>query len=56
VHRDLKPENFLLQDASPDSPIKIADFGFACNVESEHRRLSQKFAVSGLYLVKILEH
>mmetsp|Transcript_23496 Transcript_23496/g.34482 ORF Transcript_23496/g.34482 Transcript_23496/m.34482 type:complete len:453 (+) Transcript_23496:85-1443(+) len=36
VHRDLKPENFLLADKGEDSKIKIADFGFACNVEGEH--------------------
>lgn len=36
VHRDLKPENFLLQNESENSPIKIADFGFACNVEGPH--------------------
>lgn len=36
VHRDLKPENFLLANKNDDSAIKIADFGFACNVEGEH--------------------
>jgi len=36
VHRDLKPENFLLADESPDASIKIADFGFACNVDGPH--------------------
>lgn len=29
AHLDLKPENFLLVSNAPDSPIKIADFGFA---------------------------
>eukprot|EP01130_Rhizamoeba_saxonica_P003222 TRINITY_DN1378_c0_g1_i2.p1 TRINITY_DN1378_c0_g1~~TRINITY_DN1378_c0_g1_i2.p1 ORF type:complete len:343 (-),score=64.66 TRINITY_DN1378_c0_g1_i2:111-1139(-) len=29
AHRDLKPENLLLRDKSPDSPIKIADFGLS---------------------------
>lgn len=29
VHRDIKPENLLLLDSSPDSPLKIADFGVA---------------------------
>lgn len=29
VHRDIKPENLLLLDHSPDSPLKIADFGVA---------------------------
>ena len=36
VHRDLKPENFLLADESSDASIKIADFGFACNVDGPH--------------------
>eukprot|EP01120_Amphizonella_sp_Union-15-10_P014563 TRINITY_DN709_c0_g1_i1.p1 TRINITY_DN709_c0_g1~~TRINITY_DN709_c0_g1_i1.p1 ORF type:complete len:384 (+),score=83.20 TRINITY_DN709_c0_g1_i1:103-1254(+) len=29
VHRDLKPENLLLSDNSPNSPIKLADFGLS---------------------------
>jgi serine/threonine protein kinase len=29
VHRDLKPENLLLVSRSPQSPIKLADFGLA---------------------------
>lgn len=29
VHRDLKPENLLLADRSPDSELKIADFGLS---------------------------
>jgi len=29
VHRDLKPENILLKDATEDSVVKLADFGFA---------------------------
>eukprot|EP00954_Amorphochlora_amoebiformis_P026639 1380527-Amorphochlora_amoeboformis.AAC.1 len=29
AHRDLKPENILFLDESEDSPVKIADFGFA---------------------------
>mmetsp|Transcript_10222 Transcript_10222/g.20977 ORF Transcript_10222/g.20977 Transcript_10222/m.20977 type:complete len:262 (-) Transcript_10222:494-1279(-) len=36
VHRDLKPENFLLADDSRDANIKIADFGFACDVTGPH--------------------
>jgi len=34
AHRDLKPENLLLQDATDDSNIKIADFGFAKRVHA----------------------
>ena len=29
VHRDLKPENLVLVDKSPDSDIKISDFGLS---------------------------
>uniref|UniRef100_A0A7S0M5X2 Protein kinase domain-containing protein n=1 Tax=Cryptomonas curvata TaxID=233186 RepID=A0A7S0M5X2_9CRYP len=32
AHRDLKPENFLMATAEADAVVKIADFGFACNV------------------------
>ena len=35
VHRDLKPENILLLNDQPDSPLKIADFGFAKQIDSE---------------------
>lgn len=33
VHRDLKPENFMLQDPTPDSLIKVIDFGIAAKVK-----------------------
>jgi calcium-dependent protein kinase len=29
VHRDLKPENFLFENSSPNSPLKVIDFGTA---------------------------
>ena len=29
VHRDIKPENVMLADKSPDSDVKIVDFGLA---------------------------
>jgi len=29
THRDLKPENILLLDKSPESPLKLADFGLS---------------------------
>ena len=32
VHRDLKPENLLLASKTDDTSIRLADFGFACNV------------------------
>jgi len=33
VHRDLKPENVLLQSMSDDTTIKLADFGFAKEID-----------------------
>lgn len=33
VHRDLKPENILLDNKSPSSPIKLADFGLATYIK-----------------------
>jgi len=32
IHRDIKPENYLLLNKSPDSPLKLADFGYACRI------------------------
>lgn len=41
AHRDLKPENLLLMSRNNDAAIKIADFGFAKKVTSEHCLLTQ---------------
>mmetsp|Transcript_13915 Transcript_13915/g.15701 ORF Transcript_13915/g.15701 Transcript_13915/m.15701 type:complete len:334 (+) Transcript_13915:68-1069(+) len=41
AHRDLKPENLLLMSRDNDRDIKIADFGFAKRVSSEHCLLTQ---------------
>jgi len=41
AHRDLKPENLLLMSRSDDRAIKIADFGFAKRVSSDHCLLTQ---------------
>lgn len=35
--RDLKPQNLLLSEASPDATLKIADFGFARNLQPQAR-------------------
>ena len=29
AHRDIKPENLLYASSADDSPLKLADFGFA---------------------------
>lgn len=34
VHRDLKPENILMLTEDEDSPLKIADFGFATEISA----------------------
>ena len=36
VHRDLKPENILLVDKDDNSSVKIADFGYAREFETEN--------------------
>ena len=35
VHRDLKPENILFLTNSPDSEIKIVDFGLSNRLNKE---------------------
>ncbi|MEE6487580.1 hypothetical protein FKM82_014946 [Ascaphus truei] len=35
VHRDLKPENLLYSDRSPDSLLKIADFGLSKIIDDQ---------------------
>jgi calcium/calmodulin-dependent protein kinase I len=41
AHRDLKPENLLLMSKTSDHDIKIADFGFAKRITSEHCLITQ---------------
>jgi len=41
AHRDVKPENFLFHDESPDSALKIIDFGLACHFD-EGKPMSTK--------------
>jgi len=37
MHRDIKPENYLLEDDTPNSRLKLADFGFACHIGPEEK-------------------
>jgi len=37
IHRDIKPENYLLQDDTPNSPLKLTDFGFTCHIGPEQK-------------------
>jgi len=34
IHRDLKPQNLLLSKRAPDAVLKIADFGFATQLQA----------------------
>lgn len=38
IHRDIKPMNLILTERTLDSPVKIADFGFAAIDSDEIRR------------------
>lgn len=38
VHRDIKPENVLFKSKSPDSTIKLIDFGLSKQVTNEQGR------------------
>eukprot|EP00803_Ostreobium_quekettii_P008930 evm.model.scf_1271.1 EVM.evm.TU.scf_1271.1 scf_1271:4023-7984(-) len=48
VHRDLKPQNLLLSDQTPDAVLKIADFGFARNLQPQG--LAETLCGSPLYM------
>ena len=37
IHRDLKPENILFEDASPDSRLKIVDFGTSVRYQKNEK-------------------
>ena len=40
VHRDLKPENLLLADATPESRVKITDFGLSHLIDGETKTMT----------------
>jgi serine/threonine-protein kinase ULK/ATG1 len=48
VQRDLKPQNLLLSDKSSDAVLKIADFGFARDLQPQ--RLADTLCGSPLYM------
>ncbi|PRW60240.1 Serine threonine- kinase ATG1 [Chlorella sorokiniana] len=54
VHRDLKPQNLLLSEASPDATLKIADFGFARNLQPQG--LAETLCGSPLYMAPEILH
>jgi len=39
VHRDLKPENFIMAECSPDSEIKLIDFGLSQRFSGQEQHL-----------------
>ncbi|KAI3429516.1 hypothetical protein D9Q98_005605 [Chlorella vulgaris] len=54
VHRDLKPQNLLLSAAVPDATLKIADFGFARNLQPQG--LAETLCGSPLYMAPEILH
>lgn len=48
LQRDLKPQNLLLSDNTPQAVLKIADFGFARNLEPQN--LAETMCGSPLYM------
>eukprot|EP00873_Tetraselmis_striata_P005776 jgi/Tetstr1/426040/TSEL_016384.t1 len=48
IHRDLKPQNLLLSGAGPDAVLKIADFGFARDLQPQG--LAETLCGSPLYM------
>jgi len=57
VHRDLKPENVLLMDKSDDGSIKLADFGFAHELDqsSEQAMLQTACGTPGYVAPEIIK-
>jgi serine/threonine protein kinase len=41
VHRDLKPENLLLADATPESVVKVTDFGLSHLMDAESKLMTE---------------
>jgi len=48
MQRDLKPQNLLLSNRSQDAVLKIADFGFARDLQPQ--RLADTLCGSPLYM------
>lgn len=55
AHRDLKPENLLLQSATNDTDLKLADFGFAKRCTGGEECLTTQCGTPGYVAPEILE-
>eukprot|EP01038_Epipyxis_sp_PR26KG_P008075 gene8075-10938_t len=53
VHRDLKPENLLLMSKEDDADMKLADFGFAVQVDGD--TITHQCGTPGYIAPEILE-
>ena len=54
LQRDLKPQNLLLSDTTPGAVLKIADFGFARNLQPQG--LAETLCGSPLYMAPEILH
>lgn len=55
-HLDLKPENIMYVDSSPESDIKVIDFGFASQVPTESEILNQIKGTPYYIAPEVLDH
>ena len=51
IHRDLKPENLILLDDTPDSPLRVCDFGLSriIDVETPHNEADSAKTICGTW-------
>ncbi len=54
-HRDLKPENLLFLNSSPDSPLKVIDFGLSKIYTDTNHRMSTKVGTAYYVSPEVLE-
>ncbi len=54
-HRDLKPENLLFLNKSPDSPLKVIDFGLSKIYTESNHHMSTKVGTAYYVSPEVLE-
>lgn len=54
-HRDLKPENLLFLNKSPDSPLKVIDFGLSKIFTESNHRMSTKVGTAYYVSPEVLQ-